>query len=79
MRIIPGGRGSSNKRGIHPGASWCEHDAPVLMNPTETGSYYARCLLCLAIGPECPNSEEARRTLKVVGAGRDGRYQGIEA
>ena len=68
MHVLPIGRGSSKKRGTGPGASsWCEHEDPILVSPTETGSYYARCLLCLAIGPKRSSSEEARRTLRLWG------------
>jgi hypothetical protein len=56
-------------RGMKPGASyWCEHDYPMLANPTGTGSYYARCLRCLAIGPERASSEAARQALLMMGA-----------
>lgn len=44
-----------------------EHDQPLLMNATDTGSYYARCLACLAIGPERASSEAARQALLVIG------------
>jgi len=60
-------RGSSRERGIKQGASfWCDHDYPMLVTPTEQG-YYARCLVCLAIGPERPSSEEARQALPKMG------------
>jgi hypothetical protein len=62
-------------RGINPRASsyWCEHDNPIMVNATETGSYYARCLVCLAIGPVCAGPEEAaRQALVLLGARGDG-------
>ena len=56
-------RESSRGRGITPGASWCDHDKPMMVNPTQTGSYYARCLGCLQVGPERPSSNAARQAL----------------
>lgn len=64
MYVIPGGRRESlEERGINPGASWCEHDFPILVSPTESGSYHARCLVCLEIGPERTSTEAARQAL----------------
>jgi hypothetical protein len=61
-------RESSRGQGINRGASsWCDHDYPILVTSTGTGSYYARCLACLAIGPERPCSEAARQTLLDMG------------
>jgi len=74
MKVIPSRGESSKKRGMNPGASWCEHDVPMLTTPIETGSYYARCLSCLVIGPEGASSEAARQALRVLGASRDSNY-----
>jgi hypothetical protein len=56
-------RESSRGRGINPGASWCDHNKPIMVNATQTGSYYARCLGCLQVGPERPSSNAARQAL----------------
>jgi hypothetical protein len=57
------------ERGGNPGSSaWCEHDKSILVNNTPSGSYYARCLGCLAIGPESWDSDAARKALIVLGA-----------
>jgi hypothetical protein len=66
MYVIPGERESLTERGINPGASWCEHDYPILVSPTEIGSYYARCVVCLEVGPERTSSETARQALLVA-------------
>jgi len=76
---MPHRRESSKKRGVNPGAYWCEHDKPMLVIPTEPGNYYARCLACLEIGPERVSSESARQALLVLGANRDSRYKGVGA
>jgi hypothetical protein len=73
-------RESSRGRGINPAASWCDHKKPTIMvNPTETGSYYARCLGCLQIGPERPTSEATLKALQVLGASSDSMYKGVGA
>jgi hypothetical protein len=72
-------RESSRGRGINPGASWYDHDKPIMVNATQTGSYYARCLACLQVGPERPSSNAARQALLVLGASRDSRYNGVGA
>ena len=64
-------RESSRERGIHPGSSWCDHKKPMMVNATQTDSYYARCLACCQMGPERPSSEAARQALQVLGAGGD--------
>jgi hypothetical protein len=57
------------ERGVNPGsAAWCEHDKPILVNNTQSGSYYGRCLGCLAIGPESKDTDAARRALIGLGA-----------
>jgi hypothetical protein len=67
MDVIPRERrGSLKERGIKPGASWCEHNYPILVSPTETDSYHARCLACLEVGPECTSAEAARQALLVT-------------
>jgi hypothetical protein len=48
--------------------SRCDHSYPALVNTTETGSHYARCLGCLTIGPERSSSMAARQGLKDLGA-----------
>jgi hypothetical protein len=66
MYVLPSRRRESLKeRGINPDASWCKHDYPILVSPTETGGYHARCLVCLEVGPEHPTSEAARQALLV--------------
>ena len=43
----------------------CDHNYPILVTPTEAGSYYyARCLACLTCGPKRLSSRDARRALK---------------
>jgi hypothetical protein len=64
------GETSKLQRGLTPGNPRCEHDAPIVVTPTETG-YYARCLRCQELGPERPNSEAARRALVVRGSRSD--------
>ena len=44
----------------------CEHDYPVLVVESNAG-YYARCIGCLATGPERISSEAARKALRVPG------------
>ena len=63
-----GRRGSLRARGTSPEVIACDHDYPMLATPTETGRYYARCLACLAVGPERPSSDTARKALRVLGA-----------
>ena len=72
-------RESSRERGIHPGSSWCDHKNPMMVNATQKGSYYARCLACLQIGPERPSSMAARQALQVLGAGSESMYKGVGA
>jgi hypothetical protein len=73
-------REPSRGRGINPRASWCDHKKPpLIVNPTETGSYYARCIGCLQIGPERPTSEAALQALQVLGASSDSMYKGVGA
>jgi hypothetical protein len=59
---------TNEEREIRPGDPRCTHDYPILVTKTKTGCY-ARCLKCLAEGPERPFSEAARVAL-VAGAGR---------
>ena len=66
MYVIPGSRDSLTERGINPGGSWCEHNYPILVSPTGTGGYHARCLVCLEIGPEGTSPEGARQALLVA-------------
>ena len=54
----------SRTRVMSPRASWCDHDYPILVTPTEIGSYYARCVACLTVGPERSSSEAARQALQ---------------
>jgi hypothetical protein len=54
----------SRTQGMTPRASWCDHDYPMLVTPTEIGSYYARCIACLSVGPERSSSEAARQALQ---------------
>lgn len=62
---------------MSPGTTPCSHDYPMLVNRTSTGHsysyYYARCIRCLAVGPERPSSEAARKALVVLGARSDGQ------
>jgi hypothetical protein len=44
----------------------CEHDYPMLVVATKAG-YYARCIGCLATGPERLSGEAARKALRVLG------------
>jgi hypothetical protein len=76
MHAMPPRRESPKRRGINPGAYWCEHNKPMLVTRSERGSYYARCLACLEIGPERTSSEAARQALLLLGASADGRYNG---
>jgi hypothetical protein len=57
----------------------CDHNYPILVTPTETGRYYARCLACLTAGPERPSSEAARNALQIPGASRELQARGVEA
>ena len=48
----------------------CDHSYPIVVTPTEAGSYYyATCLACLTSGPKRSSSFAARQALK-EGAGR---------
>ena len=74
----------SRGQGKKLGAFGCDHDYPVLVTNTESGRYYARCLACLAIGPECRSSKAARRALRALGRAeivgenmRNTSYKGI--
>jgi len=52
----------------------CNHRArPSTLLFTELGCH-ASCLSCEAIGPERPNSEEARRALLALAKNEDSRY-----
>jgi hypothetical protein len=42
----------------------CDHSYPILLTPTEAGSYYATCLACLASGPKRSSSRAAHQALK---------------
>lgn len=53
---------SDEGRGNSPGNSECKHNYPIVVTKTETGCY-ARCLKCLAEGPERPFSVAARLAL----------------
>ena len=53
---------TDEERGIRPGDPGCTHNYPIMVTKTETGCY-ARCLKCLAEGPERPFSEVARLVL----------------
>lgn len=44
----------------------CEHDYRMLVVATKAG-YYARCIGCLATGPERLSGEAARKALRVLG------------
>jgi hypothetical protein len=44
----------------------CEHDYPMLAVATKAG-YSARCIGCLATGPERLSGEAARKALRVLG------------
>ena len=44
----------------------CEHDYPMLVVDARAG-YYARCIGCLATGPERLSGEAARKALRVLG------------
>ena len=70
-------RETLRRRGINPRASWCKHDNPILVSSTETGSYYARCLVCLETGPQRLDSEAARQAILVLGPSTDSRYNRI--
>jgi hypothetical protein len=53
---------------------WCDHRArPTTVVFTEMGCH-ASCQRCGAVGPGCPTSEEAQRTLLALGKGDGGRY-----
>jgi hypothetical protein len=46
----------------------CEHLYPTtVIKVVDTGSYYARCLACLEIGPARPSPETARGALVLLG------------
>ena len=43
----------------------CDHSYPIVVIPSEAGSYYyASCLACLTRGPKRPSSRAAHRALK---------------
>jgi hypothetical protein len=72
-------RESSRERGIHPGAFWCDHNKPTMVNPTERGGYYAQCLGCRQMGPERPTLVAARQALQELGAGSESMHKGVGA
>jgi hypothetical protein len=45
----------------------CDHSCPIVVNITETGSRYARCLGCLTVGQGRSSSVAAREALKDLG------------
>ena len=47
----------------------CDHGYPILLTPTEAGSYYATCLACLTSGPVRSSCRAAHQALK-DGVGR---------
>ncbi len=53
---------TDEEQGTMPGDHSCKHNYPIVVTRTETGCY-ARCLKCLAEGPERPFSEAARLAL----------------
>ncbi len=53
---------TDEERGVRPHDPGCTHNYPIMVTKTETGCY-ARCLKCLAEGPERPFSEAARLAL----------------
>lgn len=68
-------------RKISPGDPECTHNYPIVVTKTETGCY-ARCLKCLAEGPERPFSEPARLALasgeRKRGTRQRNRHSGIQ-
>jgi hypothetical protein len=46
------------------GEDRCDHSYPIVVTPTEAGSYYATCLACLTSGPKRPSSRASYRALK---------------
>jgi len=46
------------------GEGRCDHGYPILITPTEAGSYYASCLACRTRGPKRASSWAAHRALK---------------
>jgi hypothetical protein len=46
------------------GEDRCDHSYPIVVTPTEAGSYYATCLACLTNGPKRPSSRASYRALK---------------
>jgi hypothetical protein len=61
-------RGHSIERGVRPGDPQCDHDKPMVIEKTDVGQRYARCLCCQAIGPQRPNPQAARQALQEWGA-----------
>jgi hypothetical protein len=51
-------------RGLPVSEGRCDHAYPVLVTPTEDGSFYATCLACLTSGPPRSSSRAAHRALK---------------
>ncbi len=46
----------------------CDHSYPIVVTPTEAGSYYyASCLACRTSGPKRSSSRAAHRALKEGG------------
>jgi hypothetical protein len=44
--------------------SRCDHSYPIVVTPTEAGSYYATCLACRTSGPTRSSSFAAHQALK---------------
>ena len=51
-------------RGLPVSEGRCDHGYPVLVTPTEDGSFYATCLACLTSGPPRSSSRAAHGALK---------------
>ncbi len=53
------------KRDLPVSESRCNHNYPIMVTPTEAGSYYyATCLACRASGPTRSSSRAAHQALK---------------
>ena len=52
------------ERGLPVSEGRCDHSYPILLTPTEAGSYYAMCLACLASGPRRSSCSAAHQALK---------------
>jgi hypothetical protein len=44
----------------------CDHSYPIMITPTEAGSYYASCLACRTRGPKRSGSWASYRALKIT-------------